>query len=42
MSINYENIIDLLKLESDKVIEKLRISNNSELIKRKYKYYQIE
>lgn len=32
MNINYENIIDLLKLESDKIIEKLRISNNSELI----------
>lgn len=32
MKINYENIIEILKLESDKVIEKLRVNNNSESI----------
>lgn len=32
MEINYENIIEILKLESNKVVEKLRINNNSESI----------
>lgn len=32
MEINYENIIEILKLESNKVVEELRISNNSKSI----------
>ncbi|WP_445711728.1 hypothetical protein [Flavobacterium sp.] len=35
MEINYENIIQLLKLESDKIIEKLRVNNTSELVNEK-------
>lgn len=35
MEINYENVIELLTLESQKVIEKLRVNNTSEFIQEK-------
>jgi hypothetical protein len=35
VEINYENIIEILKLESYKVVEKLRINSNSESITHK-------